>query len=359
MYTDGYDDTVDREDRPVRMASKSEKGQEYYKEQKEMFEKRLKSSGFMLSSTIETYEQTLPKSITGLEMAQADLHTAYKRYDKDANSYLDFLARSRETEAQEDINAYWEIMNDLKKKYNSLMDKITLQRDSVETRSMTKSHKTDYSYRSQKSNASEAALKRAKAEAEKVKLKFAEQEVTLKKEQFDKTLQIELLQQRKTAAAADAEATYLEKQSTADDNEAVKLPEEELSPLEKTLQFLDEINTGTNDTQPPLTTDVPQDKPLSPDSEPFVPKSTLHEVSSTPQVPSHIVQKRHSDRMGVLETFDDEATVLNHLSPGNFVMKKNLLLETFQQQKFDDKPDVTLFGRNNLKSSPQTLSAHL
>ena len=81
-------------------------------------------------------------------------------------------------------------MKNLQKKYDLLMDKIPYNENLTRQDQLPNHTKRS---RSQRSNASEAALKRAKAEAEKVKLKFAEQEAALKKEQFDKTLQIEFL----------------------------------------------------------------------------------------------------------------------------------------------------------------------
>lgn len=65
-----------------------------------------------------------------------------------------------------------------------------------------------------------------------------EKEAELKKEQFNKTLQLEILNQRKNVAAGEAEASYLEINSEFNEHEQIQLPKEELGPFEKTLIFL-------------------------------------------------------------------------------------------------------------------------
>lgn len=89
------------------------------------------------------------------------------------------------------------------------MEKIHLKIESADGR-------TSRTSRSTRSSASLVASKRAKAESEKVKLQFVKKETEIKKEQFEKTLQLEVLEQEKMAAAADAKASYLERQCEND-----------------------------------------------------------------------------------------------------------------------------------------------
>lgn len=85
----------------------------------------------------------------------------------------------------------------------------------------------------------------------------------IKKEQFEKTLQLEILHQQKVAAAADAEASYLENQlqEDLDQTDFVNAPNEEISPFDKTMNYLDGLYSAVPSQQvlsPQATTLVPQ-----------------------------------------------------------------------------------------------------
>lgn len=119
------------------------------------------------------------------------------------------------------------------------MDKIQTKKESTENSSQTSSTST-------RSCASLAANKRAKAESEKVKLQFVQKETEIKKEQFEKTLLLELLEQQKAVAAADAEATYLEQQLQEDSEErkvSAIPPKDEITPLDKTSRYIESLNS--------------------------------------------------------------------------------------------------------------------
>ncbi|XP_062603510.1 uncharacterized protein LOC134265290 [Saccostrea cucullata] len=252
----------------------TEKGEEYYKNQKDILYRKLESASKILIDCIVNSEP-LPKSISLLETTEGTLRSTFQRYDTCANNYLDFLSRSRDPEATQELEKYWPVMTDLKKEFNTLMEKIDLKKESAESQSH-RSSRTKTS-RSSTSSASLAASKRAKAESEKVKLQFVKRETEIKKEQFAKTLQLEVLEQEKIAAAADAEASYLERQFDDDivnTAESVNPPKEEMSPFDKTLNYLDGLNSPVRPTQT-----------LSPQATPFIPLSRVMpgEVeSSTP-----------------------------------------------------------------------------
>lgn len=87
-------------------------------------------------------------------------------------------------------------------------------------------------------------------------------ETEIKKEQFEKTLQLEILNQQKLVAAADAEASYLENQlqEDLDQTEFVNPPKKEISPFDKTMNYLDGLYSA-----------VPPQQILSPQATTFVP----------------------------------------------------------------------------------------
>ncbi|CAC5388743.1 unnamed protein product [Mytilus coruscus] len=138
-------------------------------------------------------------------------------------------------------------MTHLKNKYSLLMDKIQFENESVETKSVkslvsSRSNKTRLS-----ASESRAVDLRVKAESEKIKLQYVKKEVAMKKEQFEKSLQLEVLRQQKNAAAADVEASYLEKHSQCETQhgESDILPKEEISAFERTSQYLDGLSSHT------------------------------------------------------------------------------------------------------------------
>ncbi|KAL3859301.1 hypothetical protein ACJMK2_009526, partial [Sinanodonta woodiana] len=253
---------------------------------------------------------------------------AFNRYNTCANDYMDFLSRSRFPESNQELANYWPVMDDLKKLFNNLIDKIHLKKESSEISSQTSSRSTR----------SYAANKRAKAESEKVKLQFVQKESEIKKEQFEKTLLLELLEQHKAVAAADAKATYLEQQ-LQDDIEDHKVsfipPKEEITPFDKTSRYLERLNSPV--TQPQL---------LSPQATPFVPIANavpkVIEIS-TPGIyrqntPVEPIPQRPVMHTTQGCTSSSESQSLLH-DTSNFLIKKNILLESFQQQQFDDRPD--------------------
>lgn len=205
----------------------------------------------------------LPKSPTALENLETTLQGAFNRYDKSANDYLDFLSRSRKSEASKELEEYWPVMNDIKRQLNELIEKIHVKKESSEVKSHSSS--------SLESSASLAtSKKRAKAESEKIKLQFLQKEAEIKKEHFQKSIELELLQQEKMVAAADAEASYLEKQLIDDgeNREHMALPKEEITPFNKTMNYLEGLVLPSK----------PEPLALSPQATEFVPAA--HSVNA-------------------------------------------------------------------------------
>ena len=125
-------------------------------------------------------------------------------------------------------------MNDIKRQLNEMIEQIHVKKESSEVKSHSSS--------SLASSASLATSKtRAKAESEKIKLQFLKKEAEIKKEHFQKSIELELLQQEEMVAAADAEASYLEKQLIDDgeNREHMALPKEEITPFNKTMNYLE------------------------------------------------------------------------------------------------------------------------
>lgn len=119
--------------------------------------------------------------------------------------------------------------------------------------------------------------------------------------------------------------------------ESVVPPEEEMSPFDKTLNYLDRLNSPVRPTQP-----------LSPQAPPFTPKprKTPEVESSTPGIDNRNVNRALIDSTPhhpIIQTrqMDSSSThPVNSLhDTSNFLIKKNILLESFQQQQFQDRPD--------------------
>ena len=348
MFTDSREGDTDQ-----RTSQMTEKGTLFHQEQKDTHIKRAKASSFMLSNCMNNLN-TLPKSLSALQSAETDLDTVYKRYDKNANEYIDFLSRSRDSEAQNELESYWVIMTDVKNKYSMLMDKIQFAKESIETKSV-KSHTSQRSDRTRSSaSGSRTVGLRAKAESEKIKLKYVEKEVALKKEQFEKSLQLEILEQQKNAAAADVEATYLERHSQggSEHDGSDILPKEEIGAFERTLNYLDGLGSTS-----------PQDKPLSAEAKLFVPAVSPDYfqkdiTASTPIVQNivHTIPKQTTTAKPTMPVQGPTTLIsASHNSAAaetqftTFLIKKNLLLESFQQQRFDDKPDRYIVWKKQFK----------
>lgn len=336
----GSDSQQGREPREAKL---TEKGEEYFKNQKDSLHRKLQSASKVLRECIVDSEP-LPKSISLLENTEGTLQSTFQRYNTCANDYLDFLSRSRDPDSAQELENYWPVMTDLKKQFNNLMEKIHLKIESADGR-------TSRTSRSTRSSASLVASKRAKAESEKVKLQFVKKETEIKKKQFEKTLQLEVLEQEKTAAAADAEATYLKKQCEDDivnSTESVVPPEEEMSPFDKTLNYLDRLNSPVIPSQP-----------LSPQAPPFTPKprKTPEVESSTPGIDNQNVNRALIDSTPhhpIIQTrqVDSSSThPVNSLhDTSNFLIKKNILLESFQQQQFQDRPDRYIVWKTQFRT---------
>lgn len=79
--------------REPREAKLTEKGEEYFKNQKDILHRKLQSASKILSECIVDSEP-LPKSISLLENTEGTLQSTFQRYNTCANDYLDFLSRS-------------------------------------------------------------------------------------------------------------------------------------------------------------------------------------------------------------------------------------------------------------------------
>lgn len=124
---------------------------------------------------------------------------------------------------------------------------------------------------------------------------------------------------------------------TVNTTESVDPPEEEMSPFDKTLNYLDGLNSPVRPTQP-----------LSPQASPFTPiPGKVPEVeSSAPGIDNQNVNRALIDSTShhpIIQTrqVDTSSThpVNSFHDTSNFLIKKNILLESFQQQQFQDRPD--------------------
>lgn len=84
----------------ARAVKPTEKGQEYYKKQRDSLFSKVNSTGKILSECLRSCEP-LPKSLTALENAESTLLCAFNRYNSCANDYMDFLSHSRYPESDQ------------------------------------------------------------------------------------------------------------------------------------------------------------------------------------------------------------------------------------------------------------------
>lgn len=127
--------------REPREAKLTEKGEEYFKNQKDILHRKLQSASKILRECIVDSEP-LPKSISLLENTEGTLQSTFQRYNTCANDYLDFLSRSRDPDSAQELENYWPVMTDLKKQFNNLMEKIHLKIGSADGRTSRTSRST-------------------------------------------------------------------------------------------------------------------------------------------------------------------------------------------------------------------------
>ena len=246
--------------------------------------------------------------------------------------------------------------------------------------------------------------KRTKADSERLKLQFIEQENKLEKEQFEKTLQLKALEQQKNTLVAEAEASSLEKQIDSMNiaSDPLPLPKDEISSYDKTAHYLNQITSQTKD-QKPLSVKAPSFVPTSSmdsnntvGSNPIVMNESKQQLptnnyiltnsnytpvfsskvttgSSTVFAKSSVVQASSGDalaRSSNIPTLShnlptkvvtsDQSHIngipscgtpsTNDTDISNFMIKKNLLLESFQQQRFGDRPDRYVVWKTQFKA---------
>ena len=71
----------------------TEKGEQYFENQRNIHLRKVKSTSQILIDCIIN-SAPLPRSLTALENLETSLQGAFNRYDRSANDYLDFLSRS-------------------------------------------------------------------------------------------------------------------------------------------------------------------------------------------------------------------------------------------------------------------------
>lgn len=115
-------------------------------------------------------------------------------------------------------------------------------------------------------------------------------------------------------------------------------PPKKMSPFDKTINYLDGLNSPV----------VRPTQPLSPPASPFtsIPREVPEVESSTPGIDNRNVNRALIDSTPhhpIIQTrqVDSSSThPVNSLhDTSNFLIKKNILLESFQQQQFQDRPD--------------------
>lgn len=129
----------------ARVVKPTEKGQDYYKTQRDSLLTKVNSTGKILSDCLNNCTE-LPRSLTALENVESTLLGAFNRYNSCANDYMDFLSHSRYPESDQELTNYWPTMNNFKKQFNDIMDKIQMKKESTENSSQTSKSTKNHPY---------------------------------------------------------------------------------------------------------------------------------------------------------------------------------------------------------------------
>nr|XP_034311144.1 uncharacterized protein LOC117684166 [Crassostrea gigas] len=121
-----------------------------------------------------------------------------------------------------------------------------------------------------------------------------------------------------------------------------------MSPFDKTLNYLDRLNSPVRPTQP-----------LSPQAPPFTPKprKTPEVENSTPGIDNQNVNRAlidstpHHPSIQTRQVDSSSTHPVNSLhDTSNFLIKKNILLESLQQQQFQDRPDRYIVWKTQFRT---------
>ena len=257
-----------------RIRTLTERGMEAYTEKKENFWQNIEKLWKCLDSICKT-TKTPPEDIQDILSMEEEIVTKYEEYRSLCLTYLDFLKKTRSEESLRDFDSFINLEEIRKCKVETALEILRENRKaaSVATRSVKiKKSKSQRSSRGSSAVTDVSSLvkkTRARAEAEKANLAYAEkqalilkqraemeqeaaQEAARKKAEMEQEAariarkeaefkaELELLESRKKAAAAEAEARALEYNESRDGDFDENLPNQTEDPLQRVQDFIDQ-----------------------------------------------------------------------------------------------------------------------
>ncbi|XP_078330327.1 uncharacterized protein LOC111129274 [Crassostrea virginica] len=340
----GFDNTTKPSDVPEsRQRILTEKGQQMYIENVNKYKKSL----VRLSQTLKDhiYEAyTCSKELSVLTTIQQNLQDSLKRYEDICREFCEYLDRQHTEDSQHELNAQTNEFQMLVKKVNTVMNNLQEMIDSH-----TKKATTLKSQSSVKSNTSKKSQQLA--EEARTRLKIAEQAAELKRQksklfheeeirkslskqqQEDLDTEIELLKFKEDLEIANTRVKY-EQDLEEEDSIRQPLNVPSISGDQKSRTFIKSLTTT-----------------LNPNAEPFISESVTDQQQET--YPCYPETQTHGPSFNQpQQRFSTNASpvVADTVDISTLFIKKNILLETFQQQGFDDKPDRYVVWKNQFKN---------
>lgn len=359
MAQKGETSTPENTSRRVRTLTP--KAQEVYLDKVNRYE-------FIISRCIDEIKNILmdiascSKQIKVLTSSKTDLENSHKRYQDIYQEFSEFLSNTYTKESIEKLASVERDFLNIDKKVQNALVKLQDDIDFVQLETYTStSHNTSKS--TSLSRRSVRSLQKAK-EAE-TRLKIAEQSAQLKKQKSKIAVEekIHLAQSQQQQEDLDTELDLLQKQAELElanmqlefelEAEGESIKHEDLGPNmptipsisgdQKTRNFVDNL-TLNQDVKPSgrrVRTNYQQE--AIPDSD-----KENHPVH-TSDVCHHDQQSRDNDNRTPLQTALN-LPLQNNSNSSNYLLKKNLLLESFQQQRFDDKSDRYVVWKSQFKT---------
>ncbi|XP_070203432.1 uncharacterized protein [Littorina saxatilis] len=331
----------DKDQETVRIRSLTEKGKEQYVETRDALLQKV-------NHPRDKIDELLDSQVVNKE----HLYDALREYECESQNYLEFLSRFRSEESVEDKQHFLSMYHLRVSRCQTVLNVLNDHAQSVASSRKTASSST-----------SSATRRRAKAEAARAKLLFAQKELELQKkkallEEENKIAQarnerlkqeceaeLRVLSDEKEAAAADAEANFLE---AAEENSAARSrrsisPNSKLKRTQEYVQNLHTWETRQNDTAPLQSgdTDNKPDEKRQPDTTSVHPRFNLSAQAKAfdPHLNHHAAPKTSADASDL----------------SRFLLKKELMLSRLTP--FNEKPESFAVWQNSFRAIMLDLDA--
>lgn len=332
--------STEDEDTSRRVHTLTQKAQEQYQEKVQRYRDiLLRFSEDIESVLIECASSA--KEIYALKSVKEKLEDSFKRYKDYHEEFGDYLDRKHTADSTQELDTIRKNFNEINKKVQNALVKVQDDIDLVQLEvNSNPSHKTASSKSSTLSRRSQQ-----KVEEAKTRLKIAEQSAKLKKQKSKITLEdkIHKAQSQQQQEDIDVELDLLQKQEELDiANMRLKF---ELEEEEETTEHQDLKPSVPSVSGEQKTRNFVDNLTLNPNAEPFIFNSGTR---------TNHLHRNVDNYCSPLLQIPTQSTVnlpsQNYSDASNFLLKKNLLLESFQQQRFDDKPDRYVVWKTQFKT---------